>query len=342
MLLPLALALSLAAVRLPALALPRPVICAGRTRCATIRLDASSGGDSIDTLIDEMLAETKPEALPALLARKMDVLTTAQFLGRLEDRRATAAPWEASRLAELTELVVSFLEEVAGRLSELEPELAAAEAEADAMAAKAAEEAAKARATTEPRRRSAAAAPDAATGGRPGEMLRQGDTDNDVREKRARYRFMLEQLLDAAAVSVERLDELLRAERDRLDPGFFEHLKWEMDEQRKMKNTQLLSVLEVVVQRACVEMEGGQTELALLSSLLQTPTASIRRELYQRHFVTAPPAVQAGFLQLVSDTQLELEKRVLTGQPVDSSLLSTLRIITVEVNEYDPPMLADI
>ena len=98
----------------------------------------------------------------------------------------------------------------------------------------------------------------------------------------------------------------------------------------------------MVVQRACAEAEAGQPEVSLLTALLQTQSALSRREMFQRHFVPAPPPVQAGFVKLVTDTQLELEKKVLKGESVDPSLLQALRVIAVEANEYDPPAVADV
>lgn len=41
-----------------------------------------------------------------------------------------------------------------------------------------------------------------------------------------------------------------------------------------------------------------------------------------------------AFLDLVTDTQLELEKRVLRGEQVDGALLQRLRVIAVEASEY--------
>ena len=104
------------------------------------------------------------------MSRRLDVLTDGTFLSALDGRRAGATPHEATRIAELAEVVVTFLEEVTGRLEELEPELNAAEAEADeiaanaAVAAKAARtSAAAAAASSPPKRRSAASPSDGTT-----------------------------------------------------------------------------------------------------------------------------------------------------------------------------------
>ena len=143
-------------------------------------------------------------------------------------------------------------------------------------------------------------------------------------------------LLDASQVSVERLDALLRSSRDELDAGFFAHLEWEVEEQRKQKNRKVLDILEVVVQRACVEVEAGQPEVALLSAVLQTSNRLARAEMYQRELVRASGGkrVAAAFLSLVKETQLELEKSVLRGEQVDSTLLQMLRVVAVEGAEY--------
>ena len=86
-------------------------------------------------------------------------------------------------------------------------------------------------------------------------------------------------------MSTDRLDALLVEERNKLDANFFAHLQWEIDEQKRMKNSKLLGILEVVVQRACVEVETGQPEVALLSAVLQTANQMARREMYQRELV---------------------------------------------------------
>ena len=104
-------------------------------------------------------------------------------------------------------------------------------------------------------------------------------------------------MLEAAGTSVDRVDALLKEERDKLDAGFLAHLqsaiassgvlqcvycalrlrkkkhndpcvqvvdsrRWEVDQQVKKQNRKLLGILEVVVQRTCLEMEGNQPEVA--------------------------------------------------------------------------------
>ena len=95
-------------------------------------------------------------------------------------------------------------------------------------------------------------------------------------------------------------------------------------------------ILEVVVQRACLEVEGGQPEVALLSALLQTSNVHARRETYERELKWGANGarVASRLLALVTDTQLELEKRVLRGEQVDGSLLQQLRIVALETTEY--------
>ena len=48
----------------------------------------------------------------------------------------------------------------------------------------------------------------------------------------------------------------------------------------------------------------------------------------------AGAASRAAFAQLVEETLLELEKRVLRGEEVDGTLLQMLRVISVEAAEY--------
>ena len=311
---------------------------------ASVRLAASS--TEIDKTINELLGEVKPEALPALLGRRLNVLTDPNFLTELETRRTAAeGGYEEAQLEQLSELVVTFLEEVAQRVKDLEPELAEVQAEADADIAKAAAAATTARKQTAapPVRRAAPSAPAApaaaataaaATPPIAPSAAKGGDeAEAEKRERMAKNRFLLERLLDAAAVGTDRLDALLVEHRAKLSGDFFAHMQWEVEEQRKAKNRQLLSVLEVVVQRACVEVESGQPEVALLSSLLQTQNVNVRQELYQRSFIPAPPRVQQAFISLVTDTQLELEKKVFRGEMVDPSLLQQLRVVSVEAND---------
>lgn len=318
----------------------RPFLPAnGAARAAMLQLCQPLPDTPADQVIDELLAESKPEALPALLGRRLDVLTDAGFLPRLEARRsASVAEYEQLQLEQLADLVVTFLEEVAERVQELEPKLAAANEEAEASIAEAAQQAQTARmdSTSMPARRArSSAGPSPTTSSSPPAARDgpEGDDDEEKREQRARNRFMVERLLDAANAGGDRLDTMLSENRDRLDASFFAHLQWEVEEQKQMKNRKLLAVLETVVQRACVEVESGQPEVALLSSVLQTQTGSMRMELYQRSLVPAAPSVQRAFLALVLDTQLALEKKVFRGEQVDPSLLQMLRVVSAEASD---------
>ena len=288
--------------------------------------------DQLDATIDELLEISKPEALPALLGRRLEVLTDARFIPGLEARRAASpTEYEATQLLQLGEFVVDFLEEVTSQVRDLEPELAAAQAEADVITKQA--EADAKPICTETTSFSFDPPPPAASTGK--EVDHEGLSQAE-REKRAKNRFLLEKLLDAAGVSTDRLDALLVEERNKLDANFFAHLQWEIDEQKRMKNSKLLGILEVVVQRACVEVETGQPEVALLSAVLQTANQMARREMYQRELVLPRDGqrVADAFVALVTETQLELEKRVLRGELVDQSLLQMLRVISLEAGEY--------
>lgn len=209
---------------------------------------------------------------------------------------------------------------------------------AQEMTTRAAEAAAKARATNRPvdsgarptPRRTAAAPGDMQAAAAPG----MEEADALAREKRAKYRFLVERLLDAAKAGTNKLDALLREERARLNREFFEHMRWEVEEQTKAKNRRMLDILEVVVQRACIEVEEGRTEVALLSALLQTRNPTARSEMYERELALTSPRVQAAFAQLVRETQLELEKAVMRGQQVDGELLQMLRVISAEATNH--------
>ena len=290
----------------------------------------------IDRTIGEILDEERSDALPALLGRRLDVLTDPSFLARIEERRASAPPGRREELERVGEVVVTFLEALTLQVSALQPELEEEERAAQAMTSRAAEAAAKARITSRlvdsgarptPRRTTAA----------PGDMqaaAAPGMEEALAREKRAKYRFLVERLLDAAKAGTNKLDALLREERARLDREFFEHMRWEVEEQTKAKNRRMLDILEVVVQRACIEVEEGRTEVALLSALLQTRNPTARSEMYERELALTSPRVQAAFAQLVRETQLELEKAVMRGQQVDGELLQMLRVISAEATNH--------
>jgi len=319
-------------------------------RAARAAVVAVAPDKRLDSTIDELMnrmEERRPELMPQLLGKRLDVLTDSRFLPRLETRRTDQGvpPQQAAELEALGELVLSFLEELTDRVREIEPEWQQEQAQADAVTAKAAE---KARAalrglkSTPPRRRGGGADP-AGAPPVPAVAPGQGATDEAAREVRAKKRFMLERLLDAANAGAGRLEAMLHDKRAELDAAFFEHLAWEVEEQKAKGNRKLLAVLEVVVQRACAEVEcrGGGPEVALLSSLLQTSNSLVRREVYEREFNRGVRAdgrdgadVAAALLELVTDTQLELEKQVMRGEQVDQQLLKMLRVLSVEIPEY--------
>ena len=65
----------------------------------------------------------------------------------------------------------------------------------------------------------------------------------------------------------------------------------------------MLEILEVVVQRACREVEQKQPEeVAILAAVLQTKNSLVRREMYERELSRAAPALQAAFVALVNET----------------------------------------
>lgn len=313
---------------------------APRARLATML--ASRPATASQNLIDALLAEDVAERLPSLMSRNIDTLTDGGFMAELEARRAaTRDERERDRISLVTELVLTFLEELAGRVQQLEPDVRAAQAEAEEVSAAVASTAAKAAKAGLPARRSQ---PNDALATEPAQSAARSDSPENrptyspeklQREERAKHRFLVEKLLDAAQTGVERLEALLRDVSDDLDPAFFAHLKWEVDEQRAAGNRRMLEILEVVVQRACVEVEQRQpAEVALLSALLQTKNALARREMYERQLVPLPAHTHTAFDQLVCDTQLELEKAVLRGEQVDGSLLQQLRVIRLEVTDH--------
>jgi len=292
----------------------------------------------IDRTIGEILDEERSDELPALLGRRLDVLTDPSFLARIEERRASAPPGRREELERVGEVVVTFLEALTSQVSALQPELEEEERAAQEMTTRAAEAAAKARATNRPVDSGARPTPRRTTAA-PGDMQAAAapgmeEADALAREKRAKYRFLVERLLDAAKAGTNKLDALLREERARLNREFFEHMRWEVEEQTKAKNRRMLDILEVVVQRACIEVEEGRTEVALLSALLQTRNPTARSEMYARELALTSPRVQAAFAQLVRETQLELEKAVMRGQQVDGELLQMLRVISAEATNH--------
>ena len=79
---------------------------------------------------------------------------------------------------------------------------------------------------------------------------------------------------------------------------------------------------------------GGAPEVELLAALLQTSNRELRQEMYQRRLTAATPEVQRQFASVVRETQLTLEKEVLEGRPVDTTLLQQLRVIALEMFDH--------
>lgn len=302
-----------------ALQLP-PSPSAVRRRSAPLMCSADA---RFDRTLDDLLGSA-PEELPALMGRELATLTDRGFFERLEARRLAAGDGAmAGALSELSDVALTFLETVANQVEALEPELAATQAAADVEISRVEAAARAAPADRRPVRQNASdgAAPE-----------RAGDADGSrERETRARHRFRVEGLLAAAQRGENSLDSLLHSMRDELDGGFFAHLRWEVEEQRAAGNERLLAILELVVRRACAEVEEGQLEVALLSALLQTSGSLARREMYERELVPASPEVRDSFEALVRRTKLEVEKAAMRGEEVDPGLLSQLRVIEVEM-----------
>ena len=260
---------------------------------------------TLDAAIDDLLAHGSGESLLPALGRRLDLLLDGRLIERLDERVAASA--EPAPLAELREVSLAFLEEVASHVQELDPELAAAEQAAEKAAADASAAA------------SAAATP-----------------PPNSAEARARYRFRLEQLLDAAKAGVAPLDAALREMRAELDGGFFAHLQWEVDQQVAAKNRKVLEILELVVQRACLEVERAEPELQLLGQLLQVQSTEVRREMYETRLKPLGVDAQRRFAAALSGTEGELEKAQLRGDAVDATLLRQIRTIGAECKECAP------
>lgn len=281
-----------------------------------------------DVLIDELMS-TPNDALLARMGQQIDSILTVEFMEAIELRIAASNEiGESQALEQLRMSVIDFAEEVAEGVKRLEPDYERWTEE---------EEAAKRKASTAkgpstlPRRRTAA---DVATAFVPQLPAAEGADAKDI--ERARGRFRLQQLLAAAHVSADQLDARLveLSDGSLLDAPFFSHLQWEVDEQIRKGNQKLLTILELVVQRACLQVEAGRPEVALLTSLLQTRDKLLRAEMYERRLATASEATRRRFALAVEETMLTLEKAVLSGQTVDKDLLLQLRLIGIEMEPY--------
>lgn len=317
-------------------------------------LVAQATTEAMSGVVDELLA-AEEAALISLMGQRLDALTSPQFMGLLESRRAAAgSSLEEKALSDLAGAVCDFLEELVSRVEELGPQLQ--EAQEAAATANGASAAPQPVAKAEQRKKPppgpcgpvgqpppdrAGTLPVWGGGEAPPQlpalpMLAEGEDFEDaaLRERRAVNRFKLEKLLDAAYVSADALDGKLKAMSRELDEGFFSHLQWEVEQQVAMKNERLLGLLEIVVQRACVEAEAGHPEIELLSALLQTRNRELRQEMYQRRLRPAVPVVRREFATNVRDAQLHLEKEVLAGGRVDLQLLQQLRVIALEMQPH--------
>ena len=291
---------------------------------------------TLDAAIDDLLAHGSGESLLPALGRRLDLLLDGRLIERLDERVAASA--EPAPLAELREVSLAFLEEVASHVQELDPELAAAEQAAEKAAADASAAASAAASAGDLGVAAAAGAavarfdPSAAP---PPEPAAATPPPNSA-EARARYRFRLEQLLDAAKAGVAPLDSALREMRAELDGGFFAHLQWEVDQQVAAKNRKVLEILELVVQRACLEVERAEPELQLLGQLLQVQSTEVRREMYETRLKPLGVDAQRRFAAALSGTEGELEKAQLRGDAVDATLLRQIRTIGAECKECAP------
>ena len=290
---------------------------------------------TLDAAIDDLLAHGSGESLLPALGRRLDLLLDGRLIERLDERVAASA--EPAPLAELREVSLAFLEEVASHVQELDPELAAAEQAAEKAAADASAAASAAASAGDLGVAAAAGAAVARPvgGAAAGAGAAAAPPPNSA-EARARYRFRLEQLLDAAKAGVAPLDTALREMRAELDGGFFAHLQWEVDQQVAAKNRKVLEILELVVQRACLEVERAEPELQLLGQLLQVQSTEVRREMYETRLKPLGVDAQRRFAAALSGTEGELEKAQLRGDAVDATLLRQIRTIGAECKECAP------
>ena len=308
-------------------------------RSAAVLLQASN----FDGLIDELLAAPEEQVL-SVMGQRLETIADSGFMAQLERRRAAAgSAAEEQALELLGGSVCDFMEELVQRMQEIAPELQEQEARAQASVAQAAQaaqaaEAAKAATAAQVALWSQMGKQPASGPPQPAKPTR-GAVDPRVeealrREQRAKNRFKVENLLDAANAGVEALDLRLREMRGELNEGFFEHLRWEVEQQVAAKNEKVLGILELIIQRACVEAEAGHPEVELLAALLQTRNRELRQEMYQRRLATADQMVRRAFGESVQQTQLRIEKDLLAGKEVDRNLLQQLRVIALEMQPF--------
>uniref|UniRef100_A0A7S0NV75 Uncharacterized protein n=2 Tax=Calcidiscus leptoporus TaxID=127549 RepID=A0A7S0NV75_9EUKA len=124
---------------------------------------------------------------------------------------------------------------------------------------------------------------------------------------------------------------------DELDRDFFEHMQWEVEQQVVQKNRRLLDILELVIQRACVQVEAGEPAVQLLSTLLQTHDRDARLEYYKQILAQAPVTMRSRFAETVQETRMHVEKASMRSEPINQSLLRQLRLISIEMVPYLAP-----
>ena len=98
------------------------------------------------------------------------------------------------------------------------------------------------------------------------------------------------------------------------------------------RNTKMLGILELVVQRTCAEMEAAMPDVQLLTALLQTKNQVARQEMYARELRPADGSMQARFAESVHETQLHLEKAVMRGEEVRRDACTNARTAALTWN----------
>lgn len=202
-------------------------------RTASIRASSPPQPTAVlNNVIDELL-DAPDVNLPSIMSKRLPQLTDARFISVLNERIEEApSQIERSRLEACQTAVITFLEELVSQVTQLEPSLAQAEKEAQeavSRAEKQAKQASAERARKPARRAPSAGSEAASTPVTPKGMVRS-DTDDESleREMKARNRYKLEQLLDAAKVSMSELDRTITRMRSELDKSFFDHMQWEV------------------------------------------------------------------------------------------------------------------
>lgn len=316
----------------------------------------SASGTRADAVVRELLSADDAELL-GVMQRNVEVLLNPSFASALR-QIARSAPSDELRddAARIEESVLAFLGEFVAHVEALDKAAQADagggevdEAEvAQARAAVAESERTPRRAdgSSAPIRRRAAPQPrmpaDAGGVGAPtGDTARRAApvptaADRLVISNRAR----LEGVLRAASSGVDALEaELERmTAAGELDAGFIDHLRWEIEQQVEQRNGQLLHILQIVVQRACLAAEstvqGAQVGTRHLSALLQLHDREARRAYWQRVIVALPPRERAEFGQAVCTVFADIGLRVQRGADIDDGLLRQIRAVRDELDEF--------